>query len=200
LSHIAALARVCARAARGPEGPLVREIRRALASRIPPADLREGLLQTYLFAGFPRAINALTFLDREAPGPAGIPRERRQDSTTWRRRGERLCRKIYGPDFAPMMRNMVRAHPDLADWILVEGYGKTLARPFLTARERELLVVPTLVALGAWRQLPSHLKGALRCGATVREILDVLAAQRGAISRKALARASLEASGPRRRI
>jgi len=200
LKHLAALARVCARAARGSERPLTRDLRRALATGVPAADLREALLQTYLFAGFPRAISALTLLDREAPGPAGIPRERRQDPAAWRRRGERLCRAIYGPDYPAMMKNMIRAHPDLADWILVEGYGKTLARPFLTARERELLVVPTLAALGAWRQLPSHLRGAMRCGATPAEISSVLAAQEGAIPAKSLARASLEAARARRRI
>ncbi|HEY3225657.1 MAG TPA: carboxymuconolactone decarboxylase family protein [Planctomycetota bacterium] len=200
LRHLAALAAVCARAARGQERALVRAIRRALAAGVAPGDLREALLQTYLFAGFPRAINALSLLDVEAPDRAAIPRERPKAVQAWRRRGERLCRAVYGPDYPAMMRNMVRAHPDLAEWILVEGYGKTLARPFLTLRERELIVGPTLAALGAWRQLPSHLGGALRAGASRGEVAAVFRASEGALPPGAVARALRELDASRRRI
>ncbi len=95
---------------------------------------------------------------------------------------------------------MSRAHPDLADWILVEGYGKTLARPFLSLRERELIVVPTLAALGAWRQVPSHVGGALRAGASPREMAAVLRGSKGAVPSGAVARALRELSPSRRRI
>ncbi|HEU4339553.1 MAG TPA: carboxymuconolactone decarboxylase family protein [Planctomycetota bacterium] len=193
------LARVCARAARGAEGPLLAELRKALRSKVPPTLLREALLQTYLFAGFPRAITALTLLDREVPS-AGTLREKPKTSAEWRRRGIRLCRAVYGSDFPALMRNMTRAHADLADWILVEGYGKTLSRPFLSLRERELIVVPTLAALGAWRQLPSHLKGALRAGASAREVAEVLRGSRGAVPPAAVRRALGQVEPSRRRI
>ena len=179
---------MCARAARGAEGPLVAELRRALHSKVPPTLLREALLQTYLFAGFPRAITALTILDREAPS-AGTLREKPKSISQWRRRGIRLCKTVYGPDFPALMKNMTRAHADLADWILVEGYGKTLARPFLSLRERELIVVPTLAALGAWRQLPSHVGGAMRAGATSQEVAGVLRRSSGAVPASAVRRA-----------
>lgn len=190
---------MCARAARGNEGPLVAELRRALESGVAPELLREALLQTHLFAGFPRAITALSLLDREAPGARTL-RERPRSVAAWRKRGIRLCRAVYGPDFPALMRNMSRAHPDLADWILVEGYGKTLARPFLTLRERELIVVPTLAALGAWRQVPSHVGGALRAGASPRELAAVLRGSRGAVPSSAISRALRELSPARRRI
>jgi alkylhydroperoxidase/carboxymuconolactone decarboxylase family protein YurZ len=181
LNRTIALARACARAARGAEGPLATELRRAVKGGVPLTLLREALLQTYLFAGFPRAITALVVLDREAPTIETL-REKPMSQAAWRRRGERLCKIVYGPDYPALMRNMKRAHPDLADWILVEGYGKTLSRPFLSLRERELIAVATLAALAAWRQLPSHLAGALRAGASRREIADVLHASRGAVS------------------
>lgn len=188
LRRIVALARVCARAASGIERPLVAELRRALKSGVPPTLLREALLQTYLFVGFPRAITALTLLDRESPG-SGTLRERPKSAAAWRQRGLRLCRAVYGPEFPALMRNMTRAHPDLADWILVEGYGKTLSRPFLSLRERELIVVPTLAALAAWRQLPSHIGGALRAGATAGEVAAVLRGSAGAVPASAVRRA-----------
>jgi 4-carboxymuconolactone decarboxylase len=198
LKRIVALARACARAARGQVRPLVAELRRALASGVPPADLREALLQTYLFAGFPRAITALTLLDRESPGP--VRTERPRPVGEWRRRGIRLCRKVYGGDFPALMRNMRRAHPDLADWILVEGYGKTLSRPFLPLKERELIAVATLAALQAWPQLAPHVRGAMRAGASPGDVQGLLRGCAGAIPPGAMSKALMEQRLARRRI
>jgi 4-carboxymuconolactone decarboxylase len=57
-------------------------------------------------------------------------------------------------------------HPDLAVWMLEEGYGRVLSRPGLAARERERVAVTVLAALGWERQLVSHLIGARRLGAS----------------------------------
>lgn len=65
-------------------------------------------------------------------------------------------------------------HPDLAEWILADGYGKVLARPGLSARERWLLILPVLAALGAPLQLRGHLLGARRAGALDAEVRAVL--------------------------
>jgi 4-carboxymuconolactone decarboxylase len=54
--------------------------------------------------------------------------------------------------------------PALDEWAVVEGYGKTLSRPGLDEAARELCVVAALAALGAARQLESHLEGARRLG------------------------------------
>ena len=61
-------------------------------------------------------------------------------------------------------------HPDLAEWILADGYGKVLARPALSIRERELIVVAVLAAMKLPLQLESHIRGALRVGASKREV------------------------------
>ncbi len=60
--------------------------------------------------------------------------------------------------------------PELADWILEEGYGRVLSRPVLSIRERELIVVAVLAALRLPLQLESHVRGALRVGATAAEV------------------------------
>ena len=65
---------------------------------------------------------------------------------------------------------MARFHPDLARWILEDGYGKVLSRPILSLRERELIVVAVLAALDLPLQLESHVRGALRVGATKRQV------------------------------
>ena len=157
-------------AARGREPSLRREFRAALAAGTTPARLDEALLQLILFAGFARAINAFRVLRELVPGSPAP----RSTPDAVRRRGEALCRRIYGPVYERMISRMRSYHPDLAAWILKDGYGKVLSRPGLSARERELLVLPVLAALNVPLQLRSHVAGAARVGATKREIGDVL--------------------------
>lgn len=162
------LARVCVATALGREPSVRASIRAALKGGVAAGDVREAVLQTHLFAGFPRAINALWELAEQA-GPAG---KRAPDG----RGGEALCRRVYGRDYGAVIANMRRLSGELADWIVAYGYGTVLSRPGLDARTRELLVVPTLAALRTWRQLAGHLRGALAVGAGRREVREVMRA------------------------
>ncbi|MBI2901333.1 MAG: carboxymuconolactone decarboxylase family protein [Planctomycetes bacterium] len=168
VGQIARLARLSVLAARGRESALRRELARP--PRLPDVPVREAFLQLVLFAGYPRAINAL-FLLGESKGlrPTG------GTVATRRKRGAALCRRIYGRDFGPLLGNMRRLHPALAEGILEEGYGRVLSRPGLEPRVRELVLVPLLAATDAWRQLPGHVRGALRVGATPAGIARVVA-------------------------
>lgn len=152
---------------------LRREIAGALRGGAEAETLREVVLQSYLFAGYPRCINALGVLASIAPPHARAPV--RRDLDAWRARGERLCRRVYGRTYERMIETMRRLHPDLADWIVWEGYGKVLSRPRLDARVRELCVIPVLAAGGMVPQLRSHLAGARNCGATAAEVREALA-------------------------
>ncbi len=151
---------------------LRRELSAALREGADAETLREVILQNYLFAGYPRCINALAELAAIAPLPARPPV--RRDLPAWRARGESLCRRVYGRTYGKMIETMRRLHPDLADWILWEGYGKVLSRPLLDARTRELCVIPVLAAGGMILQLRSHLAGARNCGATAAEVREAL--------------------------
>jgi len=179
------LVRVCVLTALGREAALARELKRTTATQ---QELREAVLQTYLFAGFPRAINGLWVIN-DVLGVA-TPWRDREKPKYFLKRGEGLCRRIYGRDYEPMMRNMNRLHPDLAEWILAEGYGKTLSRAYFDAATRELLVVPVLVALECWRQLPSHLKGLVNVGGAKRDALAALEAARDLIPAASMKRAT----------
>lgn len=155
------------------DGPrLRRELAAALREGDDAETLREAVLQNYLFAGYPRCINALATLAELAPIPPRPPV--RRDLGAWRARGDRLCRRVYGRTYEKMIETMRRLHPDLADWILWEGYGKVLSRPLLDARTRELCVIPVLAAGGMIPQLRSHLAGARNCGATAAEVREAL--------------------------
>jgi 4-carboxymuconolactone decarboxylase len=165
-AEAAAIAGLGAAAAGGDSSRLRRALDGA-SDLVPVAHVEEYLLQTYLFAGFPRAINAFftwqSWAADRAIGRAPEPAEPDQQAE-WRKRGERLCRLVYGENYEALQRRMARLHPALAEWTLVEGYGKVLSRRGPDAARRELAAVGALIALGAERQLAAHLKGALNAG------------------------------------
>ncbi len=137
-------------------------------------ELYEIVLQSYLFCGFPAALDALQACYRMfgAPpslGEVGIISPEAELFT----RGEALCREIYGNVYDKMMDTLQRVSPDLARWMIVEGYGKTLARPGADIVTRELCNVAMLTMLGRQQQLTSHVRGALRVGATLDDLRQI---------------------------
>ncbi|MDP3774198.1 MAG: carboxymuconolactone decarboxylase family protein [Gemmatimonadales bacterium] len=93
----------------------------------------------------------------------------------WLSRGEETGRRIYGPQFDQLRRNVAALHPALDLWIVVDGYGRTISRPALDMTRRELCSIAMLVPQNAPRQLHSHLRGALNVGATPDQVAAVLA-------------------------
>jgi 4-carboxymuconolactone decarboxylase len=126
-----------------------------------------------LYAGFPAALEGLRVLHEVWPGRA--KRTREGGPARWRTRGEALCRRVYGPAYAKLLPAVQALHPDLAVYMVEHGYGRVLARAGLSARERELLTVAALAALGWERQLISHLLGSLRVGAPHAQVAAALA-------------------------
>lgn len=142
-----------------------------------PLSFYEALLQTYLFAGFPAALEGLSVLlsiCQERGMDFVPPRVSAFDEALFTKRGQELCQQIYTNAYDKMRRNLHAISPDLAEWMIVEGYGKTLSREELPARIRELAVVAVLAVLGWNTQLYSHLRGAMNVGATPVECIDIL--------------------------
>ena len=128
----------------------------------------ETALMLMLHAGYPAALEGTRVLLEAGPGEAR--RRDRGGPADWTRRGERLCARVYGGAYAKLRRNVARLHPDLATWMIEQGYGRVLTRPGLSGVARELVAV-TVLAAGGWeRQLVSHLLGAARMGAAPAEI------------------------------
>ena len=134
----------------------------------------EVVLQTHLFAGFPKTISALRLMQKRGLVSAeGIDHLRDTEEITTD--GEALCAQIYGQSYEPLRAMMSSLHPDFDRWMVMTGYGRVLSRPGLDARLRELAVLPVLAAQGAWPQLQSHAAGAIRCGATADEVWATMA-------------------------
>jgi len=157
----------------------LRAVFEEVVDRVERSEMDEVILQSYLFAGFPRALNAARIW-RSVSGQQAPAEDRDAElgsSATWVERGEETCRIVYGESYELLRENIRELHPALDSWMITDGYGKVLSRPQLALRTRELCIVAACAASGQQRQLHSHLHGALNSGATaeeVREALDAL--------------------------
>lgn len=133
----------------------------------------ESVLQTHLFVGFPKTIHALRLLRKlGCSAPEGLDSRRTPEHML--NDGAALCEQIYGDAYPKLRSMMASLHPDFDVWMVFTGYGRVLSRPGLTARQRELSVLPVLADQEAWPQLQSHTLGALRCGADEHDVWKAL--------------------------
>ena len=156
---------------------VVRALRAEARPGEPDRAWREVVLQVHVFAGFPRLVETFGVLALAGGLGAPDPDEHlaHAPDAAARAAGRALFERIYAAD-APDVRAMLERHPaDFAVWIEEHAYGRILARPGLEARMRELCAVAALAVLGQERQLASHVRGALRCGASRAELERVLA-------------------------
>ena len=137
--------------------------------------VEELLLQTYLFAGFPRALNA-TREWRRISGRTAPAHDDEQELTSIDcvARGERTCATVYGRFYEQLRLNIRQLHPALDTWMISDGYGKVLGRPQLDLARRELCIVAACAAAQQDRQLHSHLHGALHAGVSADVVSAVL--------------------------
>ncbi|PWK14846.1 carboxymuconolactone decarboxylase family protein [Tumebacillus permanentifrigoris] len=63
---------------------------------------------------------------------------------------------------------------DLGKFIVEFSYGEVMGRDVLSLRERELIIVALLTALGREPQLRVHMEGALNVGVTPQELEEVI--------------------------
>lgn len=156
----------------------VRQVMGDAVGRVDPAFVEEVILQSYLFAGFPRALNAARVWRSFVAHPLGETLAETGGIEEWRERGKTTCVIVYGAAYEKLRENIRALHPLLDDWMITDGYGKILSRPLLDLKIRELCIVAACAASGQQRQLHSHLRGALNAGvasATLERALDSLA-------------------------
>ncbi len=158
-----ALVRLSARIAGGSEPDVRDGLRETQAALTPPEWVEELILQSYLFCGFPRALNAA----REWRRSGGAGRNEEGVGASGRgtgagtgeegmaalvAEGEATCAKVYGRFYEKLRQNIVALHPELDRWMVVEGYGKVLSRPGLDLGRRELCIVAARAARSKTRE------------------------------------------------
>lgn len=167
---LAAIVRVSAELAKGPEGALDEAMRWA-AEVADPVEVEEAILQSYLFLGYPASLNGFAVwrrvTGRRAPqGPEGSG----EYDAAWADRGERVCGAVYGGQYPRLRENIRSLRPEMERWMVIEGYGKVIGRPGLDLARRECCIAAILAVQGVERQLYSHLRGALQVGAPSRVV------------------------------
>lgn len=172
-----ALVRLAAAIA-GSDEATTRRVIDEIAGSVGPEAVDEVILQSYLFAGFPRTLNAARMW-RAASGiraPVADVSASARHAEEWERNGEATCGIVYGASYELLRRNVRELHPALDAWMITDGYGKVLSRPALDLKRRELCVVAACAAAGQQRQLHSHLHGAINSGASATEVSATLEA------------------------
>src|SRR4051812_9742397 len=91
------LVRIAGAIAGSPEGQM-RAIMSDAIDEVDPVAVEEIILQSYLFAGFPRALNAARAWRAVSGRPAPEEDENAAGESVaqWRKRGEETCRIVYG--------------------------------------------------------------------------------------------------------
>jgi 4-carboxymuconolactone decarboxylase len=168
----AALVRLAAAIAGGSETAVRERFVAALAVQVTHAWIDELVIQSYLFSGFPRALNAAREWRRIVPTAttsADDPADPRR-AEEWLARGEATCHAVYDGMYEKLRENVYQLHPALDAVMVMDGYGKVLGRPGLDLARRELCVVAACAATLQDRQLHSHLHGALNVGVSPRAL------------------------------
>jgi len=166
-ADVESLVRLSAALAAGAAGDVVAELHRARAE-LDPRQVDEAILQSFLFLGFPAALEAAGAW-RDIRGSAPVdddPLASAARAAERAERGERLCRDVYGSAYDALRASVADANPALDRLMVETGYGTVLGRPGLDPAVRELCLVAVLTVQARDRQLYSHLRGALRTGAS----------------------------------
>jgi len=138
----------------------------------------EIILQSYLFLGFPRMIEAAiafseTYGESSDTYEAEFKQVSPEESSGWFEGGINLCKQVYGKNYEQLKERFMSISPEMFRWMVIEGYGKVLTRPGLSSIERELAEVAALIVDRRERQLVSHIIGSLNVGTSISLVRQV---------------------------
>jgi 4-carboxymuconolactone decarboxylase len=91
--------------------------------------------------------------------------------------GHDLMASMMGPEFAAGVEGAAKAGnfgSEIARMAIEFAFGDVWSRPGLERRERSIVVISALVALGKTAELKNHLRFGLNNGLTVDELQEVL--------------------------
>ena len=128
--------------------------------------IEEAILQTLLFAGFPKTIEALKQLRIHFPANRASKHVEHPKEA-----GETTSQLVYGKYHSKLKEVMDELHPDLTRWMIEDGYGRILSRSGLSLENREISVLASLMASGMLNQYRAHLRGALYAGVSTVDII-----------------------------
>lgn len=149
-------------------------------NQISPVKVYESMLQIYLFCGFPAAIIGIQAFSKHFK--ISISKES-YNLKKFSDRGKLNCKAVYSANYEKLIHNFDTMSPDLAEWMIIEGYGKVLGRSGLDLKDRELLNVSILCTNYYQHQLFSHIKGSINTGNS-KAVIEKVIKQTGGFNTK----------------
>lgn len=155
----------------------------AIHHGLTPTEVREIFIHLSGYAGFPRALDAMAETNRllaslgHPPPAEGLAPAARLSGAERRERSIEVMKKLSGQESADagkLLEGIAGRLGPLADAGVDFAFGEIWARPELSRRDRSLLVVSVLAALGRADELDIHVPAALRHGVTRTELEEVM--------------------------
>ncbi|WP_119344880.1 carboxymuconolactone decarboxylase family protein [Facilibium subflavum] len=96
--------------------------------------------------------------------------------TTSKNTGMELFQTLHGKHSAKqLMTALSEICPEYVDMTMGFSFGQIFNRPYLSLKDRELIVIALCAALGDMSlQLKAHLEAAINCGATKNECIEAI--------------------------
>ena len=155
----------------------------ALNHGLTPVEIREIMTHLAAYAGFPKALDAMAVTNRilaelgHGPGSDGLPESERLSDAERRARGAEVMGRLSGndaPDPDEVLAALAGRLGPLGEYGIGFAFGEVWARPQLSRRDRSLLVVSVLTALGRGDELDIHVPAAVRHGVTKTELQELM--------------------------
>lgn len=163
--------------------PFAAYVHGAINHGLSPEEIREAITLMCVYAGFPRALAAMTVANRvlcdlglTSKNAKLTPAAQLKDAER-RRRGAEVVAKIAGSDVPDPEKILVSLAGELGPlgyYATMFAFGEVWSRPELSRRDRSLVVVSILTALGRIDELKIHAATALRHGLTREELEELM--------------------------
>lgn len=133
-----------------------------------PLEIRETIYNCAPYIGFPRTLNAVGVFNEVMTGrKVKLPLENAATTTdaTRREKGLTVQTGLYGDEVRKAMASLPGEYKNAVPDMLTDFcFGDIYTRRGLTIKQRELLSLVVLTALGAEKQLSVHVIGAMKAG------------------------------------
>ena len=176
-----AIINIAAFCATGDVDGLKTQLTQGLEAGLSINEIKEVLVQTYAYAGFPKSLNGINAFmqvlqERKAQGIEDVigkdssPLPQDMDKNAY---GARVRADLGKHDTIPEPSGYQVFCPVIDDFLKEHLFADIFARDVLDAKTRELTTVAMLTAQGLNAQLNSHMRFALNAGNSVSELTEL---------------------------
>ena len=143
-----------------------------------PLEIREAIYQCAPFIGFPKTLNAIGVFNEVAKERnIKLPLENTGTTTDENRhlKGLEIQQKLYGDEVKKAMAKLPAEYKNVVPDTLTDFcFGDFYTRKVLDVKQRELLSLVILTAMGAEKQIEAHVVGAMRAGNDKEKLLAAM--------------------------